>query len=166
MRDISTEGFRITPAYAGKSMYRTTETLCCKDHPRVCGEKPSTSTVQLTFPGSPPRMRGKVIAVVLYEPLCRITPAYAGKRVQVPPPDNAPRDHPRVCGEKPDCKAKRNPRKGSPPRMRGKERGSAHRALPLGITPAYAGKSGFSGVSASFRRDHPRVCGEKTKKIP
>ena len=35
-----------------------------------------------------------------------------------------------------------------------------------GITPAYAGKSCFSSFSYGVVEDHPRVCGEKTKKIP
>ena len=30
-----------------------------------------------------------------------------------------------------------------------------------GITPAYAGKSGFSAFNVTPNRDHPRVCGEK-----
>ena len=34
------------------------------------------------------------------------------------------------------------------------------------ITPAYAGKSRSQPRTAAFHRDHPRVCGEKTKKIP
>ena len=34
------------------------------------------------------------------------------------------------------------------------------------ITPAYAGKSLFCFESMCLLRDHPRVCGEKTKKIP
>ena len=49
----------------------------------------------------------------------------------------------------------------SPPRMRGK--GPLPRdALPaLGITPAYAGKSLWSGSVRVWVWDHPRVCGEK-----
>ena len=34
------------------------------------------------------------------------------------------------------------------------------------ITPAYAGKSHFMGVALPSFKDHPRLCGEKTKKIP
>ena len=50
---------------------------------------------------------------------------------------------------------------GSPPRMRGKGVFQRQIALPLGITPAYAGKRvGATGTSAR-PEDHPRVCGEK-----
>lgn len=41
--------------------------------------------------------------------------------------------------------------------------------LPLpfcGITPAYAGKSFVLLDPMRRMQDHPRVCGEKTKKIP
>ena len=36
----------------------------------------------------------------------------------------------------------------------------------LGITPAYAGKSQSRLFEARYVQDHPRLCGEKTKKIP
>ena len=34
------------------------------------------------------------------------------------------------------------------------------------ITPAYAGKSCSKELRLVLYKDHPRVCGEKTKKIP
>ena len=34
------------------------------------------------------------------------------------------------------------------------------------ITPAYAGKSGKNQFDVVPDQDHPRLCGEKTKKIP
>lgn len=34
------------------------------------------------------------------------------------------------------------------------------------ITPAYAGKSPEEPREERTAQDHPRVCGEKTKKIP
>ena len=37
---------------------------------------------------------------------------------------------------------------------------------PNGITPAYAGKSPYPVALTLSGGDHPRVCGEKTKKIP
>ena len=35
-----------------------------------------------------------------------------------------------------------------------------------GITPAYAGKSTIYKRPKIISKDHPRLCGEKTKKIP
>ena len=34
------------------------------------------------------------------------------------------------------------------------------------ITPAYAGKSKCLMQTCRVQEDHPRICGEKTKKIP
>ena len=51
---------------------------------------------------------------------------------------------------------------GSPPRMRGKAGFLPASSFLTGITPAYAGKRGNSGAAAACRRDHPRMCGEKT----
>ena len=52
-------------------------------------------------------------------------------------------------------------RMGSPPRMRGKACLLATGLHDLGITPAYAGKSGISPGFLLSYKDHPRVCGEK-----
>ena len=91
-------------------------------------------------------MRGKVQVYQGYNTYGGITPAYAGKSSQ-------------QSDRKQDDQ-------GSPPPMRGKA--FLHRQKPVsnGITPAYAGKS-FDAVLQRIRiRDHPRLCGEKTKKIP
>ena len=70
----------ITPAYAGKRQSWTSATWLQRDHPRVCGEKFPTSSLWQTVPGSPPRVRGKVISSLQCDFLSGITPAYAGKR--------------------------------------------------------------------------------------
>ena len=51
--------YRITPAYAGKSVLLSINVAAQQDHPRVCGEKPSMMVISASLPGSPPRMRGK-----------------------------------------------------------------------------------------------------------
>ena len=50
----------------------------------------------------------------------------------------------------------------SPPRMRGKDTIITELANVLRITPACAGKSRCAWLAACHRRDHPRVCGEKS----
>ena len=45
--------------------------------------------------------------------------------------------------------------------MRGKDSRQGPSLQPLGITPAYAGKSGYYSTAGSSGKDHPRVCGEK-----
>ena len=111
-------------------------------------------------------MRGKEKARCGLDFPARITPAYAGKRKSKGPPTRNPRDHPRVCGEKAAIFRAVCVPKGSPPRMRGKEASIFDDGQRLGITPAYAGKSHSLALKCSLRQDHPRVCGEKTKKIP
>ena len=131
----------ITPAYAGKSGFVSAVHLAIRDHPRVCGEKALSTFSSRKNSGSPPRMRGKVIAEAGHHQIGGITPAYAGKsRI----PSSAPTrfwDHPRVCGEKYiQCTNGKHARR---------------------ITPAYAGKR-TAGRNLLFARwDHPRVCGEK-----
>ena len=55
--------------------------------------------------------------------------------------DCATWDHPRVCGEKAECSKKTVYKRGSPPRVRGKERHCLWAVPLLRITPACAGKS-------------------------
>ena len=50
---------------------------------------------------------------------------------------------------------------GSPPPMRGEAVCKAQLPLFQRITPAYAGRSFCGGKLTVFRRDHPRLCGEK-----
>ena len=55
---------------------------------------------------------------------------------------------------------------GSPPRGRGKVELSVCQCFGAGITPAWAGKRQGGLPAVRKNRDHPRVGGEKTKKIP
>ena len=56
--------------------------------------------------------------------------------------------------------------KGSPPHGRGKDSAGYFWLEGSRITPAWAGKSVFGDVPLHISRDHPRMGGEKTKKIP
>ena len=137
---------RITPACAGKSWPMNTQTRRQGDHPRVCGEK-SPRGHCLCYPiGSPPRVRGKEAARFLDRARRRITPACAGKSIQVSGPLNTPGDHPRVCGEKATGGNQNIESRGSPPRVRGKARFQQKERDWTRITPACAGKSGLSGT--------------------
>ena len=71
----------------------------------------------------------------------RITPAYAGKRVDISQPVGNSWDHPCVCGEKDSKVTYEVQMSGSPLRMRGKADPNA--------------------VPAPFTVDHPCICGEK-----
>ena len=71
-----------------------------------------------------------------------------------------------MCGEKNMKRKEENTVTGSPPRVRGKVDSSGEPANGSRITPACAGKRVLSVAMFTKDRDHPRVCGEKTKKIP
>ena len=71
----------ITPAYAGKSLFKYHSFALLEDHPRLCGEKSEPENCDMNNQGSPPPMRGKVTEVEDENGYKRITPAYAGKRI-------------------------------------------------------------------------------------
>ncbi len=91
--------------------------------------------------GSPPPMRGKVQLFPQVPQWTGITPAYAGKSFRKTAVRHAIKDHPRLCGEKLSARPQNYTLKGSPPPMRGKERGERCEKDRYRITPAYAGKS-------------------------
>ena len=129
--------------------------------PRMCGEKIRAVSATTASVESPPRMRGKVLVLLLGVVAQRITPACAGKRPAQTSAGLRRRDHPRVCGEKRSRLSDRFLRGGSPPRMRGKDVLFCYMTQFVGITPAYAGKRAGGQGQLWRGRDHPRVCGEK-----
>ena len=73
------KGVGITPAYAGKRPVCLPERAGRQDHPRLRGEKKTSSSSTIYASGSPPLTRGKA-ATLLNSMLKKgITPAYAGK---------------------------------------------------------------------------------------
>ena len=157
---------RITPACAGKRNRAKELVEKYKDHPRVCGEKSSFDLLARHISGSPPRVRGKVSVFPYFHRLSRITPACAGKSANPQGEKGEPKDHPRVCGEKVNIIFKIENNQGSPPRVRGKVLSAVLVVWMLGITPACAGKRPIGVDNRLKIWDHPRVCGEKTKKSP
>ena len=91
---------RITPAYAGKSVYVRIYSGTLQDHPRLCGEKFSFSFLAIWFRGSPPPMRGKGSSPIACKFAVGITPAYAGKSAELGKSSSLSGDHPRLCEEK------------------------------------------------------------------
>ena len=152
----------ITPAHAGKSWQNTFRCAVHQDHPRACGEKPTSQYSAKTYSGSPPRMRGKGINAACWFARLRITPAHAGKSSLQRACRRGLEDHPRACGEKSTALQMAASVPGSPPRMRGKEEEREIRILNGGITPAHAGKSDAADAYKTVGMDHPRACGEKS----
>ena len=158
--------FGITPACAGKRKNLDVRTGRKKDHPRMCGEKILHNLFVIGSGGSPPHVRGKGSRPTMSSRPVWITPACAGKRVFLVSAISVPPDHPRMCGEKLYFLSGNGITLGSPPHVRGKEAASFWTSTSLGITPACAGKRARAVQRIPDAQDHPRMCGEKTKKIP
>ena len=77
-RMISRSRMRITPAYAGNTIYQIFKVCKIRDHPRVCGKHRCNHLQLYLSIGSPPRMRETHIINVIELESFRITPAYAG----------------------------------------------------------------------------------------
>ena len=90
---------RITPAHAGKTCAHDSAHAGVADHPRACGENSTSLVTQRLKAGSPPRMRGKPVGWGFSDLATRITPAHAGKTLQIIFTGLRLTDHPRACGE-------------------------------------------------------------------
>ena len=165
-RSFIVQPFGITPAYAGKRSAASRPAAAARDHPRVCGEKQALLCTWMFLQGSPPRMRGKESHARRKRQAHGITPACAGKRRCKAAFCAWFWDHPRMCGEKASHSATLFGVGGSPPHVRGKVGRTLYLVAGERITPAYAGKSFLQRTAQCRCQDHPRVCGEKTKKIP
>ena len=155
----------ITPAYAGKSKCTRAAVTHTRDHPRLCGEKRPLKGRGFRITGSPPPMRGKGQPIKHFVNVGRITPAYAGKRDMPALRSVSTWDHPRLCGEKTKSHCRFSSSKGSPPPMRGKVFEFPFSISVPRITPAYAGKRTGIPLSRLSRKDHPRLCGEKSNSL-
>ena len=110
-------------------------------------------------------MRGKLVPVCDGRIVAGITPADAGKTLCSIDNYVLAKDHPRGCGENGYVPKRRQWGIGSPPRMRGKHPRGGCCFCPSRITPADAGKTCMSASQPAIVEDHPRGCGENTKKI-
>ena len=86
----------------------------------MCGEKLKFIAVAFSMWGSPPHVRGKASWQDFVSSSTRITPACAGKSLQVLPCGSICKDHPRMCGEKHNLNRFFDFFLGSPPHVRGK----------------------------------------------
>ena len=132
---------RITPARAGKTASSIVVINAAPDHPRACGENLPLVTPAQFKRGSPPRVRGKPVALLGVSMIRRITPARAGKTGRHRTALRTAPDHPRACGENAANSAAINIPKGSPPRVRGKHNKGQSSVSDSRITPARAGKT-------------------------
>ena len=89
----------ITPAYAGTISDNVQKLKKGGDHPRVCGDHTHREAQESVSEGSPPRMRGPLMATDDIPGALGITPAYAGTIRSCDLIHFLFWDHPRVCGD-------------------------------------------------------------------
>ena len=155
----------ITPAGAGKTLPPRQTPSSAQDHPRRCGENRLVGLCEGLYCGSPPQVRGKLCWLCGAKTVYRITPAGAGKTPNTGFRLQFPWDHPRRCGENQRVEICKDCMLGSPPQVRGKLRCFLSFRRSPGITPAGAGKTQHCTCKNSAAEDHPRRCGENSKKI-
>ena len=125
------------------------------------GEKLCIHLFSHIFLGSPPHARGKDGETYSATSYGRITPACAGKSCSSLSQSRIDWDHPRMRGEKALKYMVDSEHKGSPPHARGKVLGHRQALDVPRITPACAGKRPSEPRWCRWRRDHPRMRGEK-----
>ena len=126
----------------------------------MCGENAPDGFNLSGKHGSPPRVRGKPLALAVLVMYMRITPACAGKTPESLSSHFPTTNHPRVCGENYSWDIDKRCDYGSPPRVRGKLHVHTMQAREQRITPACAGKTAGDRRIRTAGADHPRVCGE------
>ena len=110
----------LIPACAGKTRASSNTNHPTGAHPRVCGENQDPFAFVVHAWGSSPRVRGKLVSLLLIVVRLGLIPACAGK-TQVQPQQNPQTGaHPRVCGENMIVHYTRSRVCGSSPRVRGK----------------------------------------------
>ena len=150
---------RIIPAHAGQTSGSRWGLDGNADHPRACGANAPVHVAARDPAGSSPRMRGKPVRSRRLRARRRIIPAHAGQTNSVPAKRSSHADHPRACGANAAAGRIRTLRRGSSPRMRGKQGGRRKLEREIRIIPAHAGQTtGTTRFREGFP-DHPRACG-------
>ena len=152
---------RFIPACAGNSQNCGGGHNFKPVHPRVCGEQHFPERKVTIDRGSSPRVRGTGAVSGHDYGTRRFIPACAGNSRPAPSRRWCRTVHPRVCGEQPRRRRKKQGSSGSSPRVRGTVKGLVEIDPAVRFIPACAGNRPQSGATAFPRPVHPRVCGEQ-----
>ena len=150
---------RIIPAHAGQTTPSVFLPLPLPDHPRACGANTGKDAEKHFKDGSSPRMRGKHASYGFIQAFSRIIPAHAGQTECGTRARGRRTDHPRACGANTCKRACCRVRRGSSPRMRGKQPHIKPYRNGNRIIPAHAGQTHSSPFLSLSFADHPRACG-------
>ena len=133
------EEHRFIPACAGFCAVAVGFVRRNKVHPRVCGVLPYHHQKFLEHKGSSPRVRGFARRRIPAETVQGFIPACAGFCLGREKPAHLEQVHPRVCGVLSETSYVYTSAAGSSPRVRGFDKVTVVRLLPIGFIPACAG---------------------------
>ena len=148
------------PACAGNPWARAAWRTSRRVHPRVCGEPAEKAAERPDDAGPSPRVRGTLPQRRARGRRAGSIPACAGNPCSACTTPIRTRVHPRVCGEPARTSATRRANGGPSPRVRGTRLPGRPESKPRGSIPACAGNPTSTRAPSSWRRVHPRVCGE------
>ena len=131
-----------------------------RKHPRRCGELRTHRVVGIESSETPPQMRGTRAYTKRPTSFTGNTPADAGNSAFWLTDGIPSRKHPRRCGELLTVASVSAADAETPPQMRGTLERTVNHHQGVGNTPADAGNSKGSARWSTFRRKHPRRCGE------
>ena len=130
-------------------------------HPRIRGERFSSSSKTSTRIGSSPHTRGTLLSLTDRVRRPRFIPAYAGNAAQWSSPVEAPAVHPRIRGERQFVIWRPILEGGSSPHTRGTHLISRTVLGDIRFIPAYAGNASLYWTGPSSQPVHPRIRGER-----
>ena len=150
----------LTPAHAGKTHWWKWSRPMGWAHPRAYGENHLEEAAEPFVKGSSPRIRGKLMAVMIATGSIGLIPAHTGKTRRSSQAKAGARAHPRAYGENTSLQSSQGGSTGSSPRIRGKHGTNLTSRAYLGLIPAHTGKTTPFKVPFRNRRAHPRAYGE------
>ncbi len=130
-------------------------------HPRGCGERKFSITIDSLYGGSSPRLRGTHRRRVAKRLPARFIPAAAGNAYNPCCPPLRRPVHPRGCGERAYTPPAGNALDGSSPRLRGTRRHLEPCRVWVRFIPAAAGNASHLNDLRFVGPVHPRGCGER-----
>ena len=159
-------GKGIIPAFAGSTFLDAMWSPPKEDHPRIRGEHSPCAVQGVGDEGSSPHSRGAPWCVLYTFEDLRIIPAFAGSTREPRLRLVRLEDHPRIRGEHMPERPPLFFTTGSSPHSRGAPERLALQHEVVGIIPAFAGSTSAARPLSGHKRDHPRIRGEHSLRLP
>ncbi len=152
--------YRFTPTRVGTTSLRKSVNQISAVHPHACGDDGGRLR-RAAFPrGSPPRVWGRLSAVILSREARRFTPTRVGTTSAPSPSTLAATVHPHACGDDRRGAEKRILLVGSPPRVWGRPLGPVCLRLLPRFTPTRVGTTVYRRTRNIILPVHPHACGD------